>query len=110
MSYGHPCSSMTTGPLAGPSSAYPMLRTPVMTCFRGPNDVLVPGGGLEEGAESASLAFAKPAMANSATAKLIAEAPKKRRRLGLICSDIGCLILWKGSAQRNRIGARAIQD
>jgi hypothetical protein len=34
---------MTTGPLEGPASTYPMFRTPASICFRGPKDVFVPG-------------------------------------------------------------------
>src|SRR5882757_2299517 len=33
---------MTGGPLAGPASAYPMLRTPALICFSGPKDVFPP--------------------------------------------------------------------
>src|ERR1700722_804237 len=43
MSYGQPCKRSTVGPLAGPASAYPTLRRPAPICFRGANDVFVPG-------------------------------------------------------------------
>src|SRR5438270_4508974 len=39
MSYGQPCSRMTGGPSAGPSSAYPTLRTPASTCLSGAKDM-----------------------------------------------------------------------
>src|SRR5438045_9542300 len=42
MSYGHPCSRMTTGPSPGPASAYPTLSTPASTCFNVPDETPVP--------------------------------------------------------------------
>src|SRR5215813_5933621 len=39
MSNGQPCSRITGRPSAGPSSAYPILRTPALTCLSDANDV-----------------------------------------------------------------------
>src|SRR4051794_22462866 len=46
MSYGQPCRSTTAGPSAGPASAYPILRTPAVTCFSGPKEAVEPGRSL----------------------------------------------------------------
>src|ERR1700693_5808716 len=91
MSYGQPCRRMTGGPLAGPASAYPTFRSPASICFRGANDVFVPG---LIGPILPDCAPAAPTMASSAAATVRTAAPKRRRRSWLISSDILALLNW----------------
>src|SRR3954471_19500627 len=73
---------MTTGPVAGPASAYEIFRTPASICFSGPNDTFVPG--LISGSfVLAVCAFAGISMPNWAAVARAAE-PKKLRRWRLI--------------------------
>src|SRR4051812_20232704 len=80
---------MTTGPPAGPTSAYPTSRTPALICFNGPNDVL-PGLIPSEpvGFAPSGCAFAEPIVANGAAASVMAAPPRKRRRWRLTSLDI----------------------
>src|SRR4030095_14692354 len=43
MAYGQPGRRITEGPAVGPTSAYPMFRTPASICFNAPNDRAWPG-------------------------------------------------------------------
>src|SRR5215471_7909705 len=64
---------MTTGPLAGPASAYPTLRTPASFCLSGAKDVFVPG--LTAGTSAGFMfdcAAAEPFMPNWAAATVMA--------------------------------------
>src|ERR1700722_17386983 len=81
---------MTTGPSAGPASAYPTLRRPASICFNGANDVCVPGLIFDISADFVLLdwAAAEPLKANWAAAMVMAAVPKKRRRSRLISSDV----------------------
>src|SRR5476649_1284694 len=100
MSNGHPCSRITGWPSAGPSSAYPMLRTPALTCLRDANDVFFGLAGVRAidcgfppFAESeAPFGCALPGlnMPSSAAAIVIAALPKKLRRLKLELLCIVC--------------------
>src|ERR1700685_265096 len=92
---------MTTGPLAGPASAYPTFRAPASICFREANEVFVPGliaGSLV----SPGWAPAEPTMLNWAAAMVTAAAPKRRRREWSICSD--ALVVSMMSLLDSRIG------
>src|SRR5471030_2244915 len=87
MSYGQPCRRITTGPSAGPASAYPTFRTPALTCFSVPSDVLVPA--LTVGRFSLpDCACAEPIMPSWVAARVMAAVPRKPRRLGSILSDM----------------------
>jgi hypothetical protein len=44
-SYGQPWTSSTTGPSAGPNSAYPTLRRPASICLMGPREAFIPEPG-----------------------------------------------------------------
>src|SRR5580658_7809260 len=90
MSYGQPCRRITAGPLAGPASAYPTLSRPASICLRGPNDALAPAFVVAAPASFSVLACAsfEPKMPSLAAAMVMAAVPRKRRRLGLIPSDV----------------------
>src|ERR1700735_4505335 len=90
MSYGQPCRRITAGPLAGPASAYPILRVPASICFSGANEALVSGGVAlpPPGFALLDRASAEPVTISLAAATDIAMAPNSRRRLPLITSDI----------------------
>src|SRR3954462_12013545 len=80
---------MTAGPSVGPASAYPTLRRPASTCFSAANEVWVPGlTAPAPGLASPDCAKRLPLLANGATASVAAAAPRKRRRSGLVCSNI----------------------
>src|SRR6266581_321395 len=97
MSYGQPCRRITGGPFAGPSSAYPMFRTPASICFSDLNAVFVPGLiGLILG----DCASAEPIVASSDAASVRTAAPKRRRRSRLISSDIASLLSWSQASER----------
>src|SRR5580692_12388250 len=89
MSYGHPCSRTTAGPLTGPASAYPTFRRPALICFSEPNEVFVPGliAGTWAGLVWLDCATAEPSVASSAAAKATVALGKKRRRVWLSSSD-----------------------
>src|SRR6266850_562794 len=80
---------MTTGPLAGPASAYPTVNTPASICLRGANEVFVPG---LIGLILLDCAPAEPIIASLATARVRTVVPKRRRRSRLISSDIPDLL------------------
>src|ERR1700722_5688278 len=81
---------MTTGPSAGPASAYPILRTPASICLSVPNDVLAPGLILGRSADLALLGWASaaPLSTSWAPTRVVAAAPKKRRRAQLISGEV----------------------
>src|SRR5215468_4160893 len=67
---------MTTGPLAGPASAYPTLRTPASFCLSGAKDVFFPG--LTAGISAGFMfdcAAAEPILPNWAAATVMAAVP-----------------------------------
>src|SRR3954469_4893989 len=81
---------MTTGPSAGPASAYPTFRTPASICFSGPNDVFVPGLLPDASSDLSPLdcAFAGPATPSPAAATVKAAVRSRRRRSSSYRSDI----------------------
>src|SRR5690242_14354746 len=86
MSYGQPCSSRTTGPSAGPASAYPTLNRPALTCLSEVNEVFIPdfsGCGGDPSFEPVC-ASANGITASWVAARVIAPAPTKRRRSRLM--------------------------
>src|SRR6478735_7596848 len=93
---------MTTGPSAGPASAYPTLRTPALICFNGPNEVFVPGliAGAPAGLDCAA---AEPVIANGAAASAMAAVLMRRRRSMSICWDI-CFSPIEGGALPRKLG------
>src|SRR6266567_405955 len=90
MSYGQPCSRTTGGPLAGPASAYPTLRTPASICLIESNDepvgaaTAIPVSGVIVLIDISENLVAP----NRAAASVMIAVPKKRRRSLLISSDI----------------------
>src|SRR5580693_2873405 len=91
MSYGHPCSRTTAGPLAGPASAYPTFRRPALICFSEPNEVFVPGliWGTCAGLVWLDWASAERiVLASPAAPRVMVAFRKNRRRLLLVSSDI----------------------
>src|ERR1700678_2600928 len=90
MSYGHPCSRITAGPLAGPASAYPTFSNPALICFSELKDVFVPGliGGTSAWFGSSDRASAEAIVTSGAAARVITALRKKRRRCWLITSDV----------------------
>src|SRR4029453_15543052 len=76
---------MTTGPSAGPSSAYPTFNTPASTCFNEVNVLLFDGTLAGFAVDCASAGLARM---NGAAATPRAVAPRTWRRFLLICSDM----------------------
>src|ERR1700687_1111107 len=66
---------MTAGPVAGPASAYPMLRTPASTCFNEANEAFGPPV-----LQGRDCAFAEANVPNCAAAIIMDAVPRKRRR------------------------------
>ncbi|MNZ48868.1 hypothetical protein D3C78_666210 [compost metagenome] len=83
MSYGQPCSRITTGPSAGPVSAYATSSNPALTCLSGPNGEgaawVVPAGATAGCAVTAVCAWAAPSTPNSDSTRI--EGPTKWRRV-----------------------------
>src|ERR1700722_17817062 len=98
---------MTTGPLAGPASAYPILRTPASICLSVPDDVVAPGLTLGRSAGFALLdwASAAPLKTSWAAARVVAAAPKKRRRSQLI--SLGVCFVSMGRSPFSMMGREA---
>src|SRR4030095_915903 len=104
MSWGQRCRRMTTGPLAGPASAYPTLRTPASFCLSGAKDVFVPG--LTAGTSAGFMfdcAAAEPIMPNWAAASVmaaVAAAAEVARMLRLVGDEDSAdiIILLDGNA------------
>src|SRR5262245_46710222 len=76
MSYGQPWRRITGGPPAGPTSAYPMLRTPASICFKTPNEFV----GFDTGFALVDCALSAPSSPKRAPIIVIAAVPRKRRR------------------------------
>src|SRR5258708_11277858 len=99
---------MTTGPSAGPASAYPTLSRPASICFSAAKDVLVPGliaGNCADFA-FAPCAFADPIEPNRAAASEAPAIAKNWRRRWLISSGISSLSILR----RLRAHRRQNQD
>src|SRR5437868_2954681 len=81
---------MTTGPSAGPASAYPTLRTPASICFSAANEVCDPGltAAAFAGLASLDCALAEPVRANWAAAIPSAAVPMNWRRFWLMSSGM----------------------
>src|SRR6267378_8251215 len=93
MSYGQPCSRTTGGPLAGPASAYPTLRTPASICLIESNDepvgavTAIPVSGVIVLIDISENLVAP----NRAAASVMIAEPTNRLRSLLISSDIWSL-------------------
>src|ERR1700729_4126414 len=79
---------MTGGPSAGPASAYPTFNRPASICLSELNDVFVPG--LMAGTLPGCAAAVLPIVASGVAARVMAAAPRSRRRPWLIVSVIAC--------------------
>src|SRR3954453_20889924 len=103
MSYGQPCRRITTGPLAGPASAYPTFRTPASIRLSEGNEVFAGVAAGRAWVGVLDCAFASPGNPNWAAAKVRVALSKKRRRSELISSDMVSLPGCGKSAQYQRL-------
>src|SRR5262245_3780770 len=101
MSYGQPWSRITTGPLAGPASAYPTLSTPASICFSGPNDPPPPApvvrAGFAAAATGSPCAKSITPSRDAATAVAI---PARKRRRPRLRSRFMARLLAEGERER----------
>src|SRR5438046_10235658 len=109
MSYGQPCSNTTGGPLAGPASAYPTLRTPASICLIESNDEPVgPATAISVSGVMVVIDISENLVApdRAATSVMIA-VPKKRRRSlrGLPSVTLQSRLLPARSDVRRLLGA-----
>src|SRR5215472_6881212 len=96
---------MTTGPLVGPASAYPTLRTPASICLSGAKDVFVPGltAGTSAGLVMFDCAAAELIIPNWAAATVMAAVPaaaEVARTLRLVGNeDSEAIIILLGASE-----------
>ncbi|MNY42991.1 hypothetical protein D3C86_1779200 [compost metagenome] len=97
MSYGQPCSRITTGPPAGPVSAYATSSSPALMCLSGPKGEsaawVVPAGATAGCAVAAVCAWAVPSTPNRVSARI--EGPTRWRRV-LPVLLLGSAIFMRG--------------